>query len=182
VISLDVVRGSSLAVVGLETTTGAPPLITEAAVYHLARGVVTAGPLAWPVAPDAPIFQIPHRSRPNLRLAPPWSQVAGHVVAALARRVVVTHDETRFNVLRRHLPDWEPEAVLFTRDLAETVWPGLDSYGLESVSVAVGISRVPGVGAGAVVEAYAVAMVLRTLAREAVRHGDRVRSARGGGG
>ena len=43
---LDVLRGKGLAVVGLNTTTGVPPLITEVAVYHVAGGVVTAGPLA----------------------------------------------------------------------------------------------------------------------------------------
>ena len=179
--TLDVVRRAPLAVVGLDTTTGVPPLITEAAVYHLAGGVVTAGPLCWPVAPDAPMFQIPHRSRSNLRLAPPWSKVAGHVVATVARRVVVMHEQTRLTVLRRHLPDWEPGPVLFTADLAERVWPGLVSYGLWSVTAAVGIDHIPGVGgagAGAVAEAYAVAMLLHALAREAVRHGDRARSTR----
>jgi DNA polymerase III epsilon subunit-like protein len=177
--SLDVVRWSPLAVVGLDTTTGVPPLITEAAVYHLTRGVMTAGPLLWPVAPDAPIFQVPRRSRPNLRLAPPWSTVAGHVMTALARRVLVMHDPARLDVLRRHLPDWEPGQVLFTCELAETVWPGLAGYGLESVTAAVGVNRAVGAaGAGAVAEAHAVAMLLHTLAREAVRHGERAGSAR----
>jgi len=91
------------------TTTGVPPLVTEVAVYHLAGGVVAAGPLVWPVAVDAPMLEIPHRCRPSMRLAPPWSEVTRYLLPVLARRVLVVHDECRLEVLRWHLPDWEPD-------------------------------------------------------------------------
>jgi len=167
-----------LAVVGLDTTTGVPPLITEVAVYHLAGGVATAGPLVWPVAVDAPMSEIPHRCRPNMRLAPPWSQVTRYLVVVLARRALVVHDESRLTVLRRHLPEWEPDRVLHSRDLAERVWPGLYSYDLGPVTAAVGIHQIPEIAPGAVAEANAVVMLLATLAAEAVRHGERAASAR----
>src|SRR6266542_3525662 len=144
VVSPEVVSGSPFAVLGLESTTGVPPLVTEAAVYQVAGGVVRAGPLVWPVAVDAPMVEIPHRSRPNMRFAPPWSRVTGYLLAVLDRRVLVMHDECRLAVLRRHLPDWEPDRVLFTRGLAQRVWPGLDSYDVEPLARAGGISPTPG--------------------------------------
>jgi len=175
VVSPEVVSGSPFAVLGLESTTGVPPLVTETAVYQVAGGVVRAGPLVWPVAVDAPMVEIPHRSRPNMRFAPPWSRVTGYLLAVLDRRVLVMHDECRLAVLRRHLPDWEPDRVLFTRGLAQRVWPGLDSYDVEPLARAVGISPLPGVNAGAAVEAYAVVMLLSVLARRAVGQASRRR-------
>ena len=154
---------------GLESTTGIPPLITETAVYQVTGGAVRAGPLVWPVAVDAPMVEIPHRSRPNMRFAPPWPRVTGYLLAVVDRRVLVVHEECRLAVLRRHLPDWEPERVLFTRALAQTAWPGLDSYDLEPLARAVGITPPPGAEAGAAAEAHTVVMLLSAAARRATR-------------
>ncbi len=161
-------RRAAVAVLGLDTTTGIPPLITEVAVIYLDGGVISAGPFAYWVAPDAPMHQIRHQSWPEVRLAPAWPQVAEQVRLALSDRVLVTHDAGRLDVLRRHLPDWEPPAgVAHTRDLAEQAWPGLADYALGPATVRAGINDVPRVGPSAVVEAHAVALLLAALTRHA---------------
>ncbi len=171
VMDVDALRTARLVVLGLDTTTGTPPLITEAAVIYLDGGTITAGPFAYWAQPDAPMKHVPHRCWATVRLAPPWSELAGQVTEAVTGRLVVTHDPSRLDVLRRHLPDWEPTGVVHTRHLAEQVWPGLeeDDYALGPVTVHARINHVPRVGPGAVVEAHAVALLLAALLRDANR-------------
>jgi hypothetical protein len=161
---------AAVAVLGLDTTTGTPPLITEVAVMYLNNGVISAGPFAYWVAPDAPMFEVRHASWAQARLAPPWPQVAEQVRLALADRVLVTHDVGRLDVLRSHLPDWEPPAgVAHTRDMVQRVWPGQPDYALGPASALAGINGVARVGPSAVVEAHAVAFLLTVLLRRAAR-------------
>jgi hypothetical protein len=166
-------RSARLAVVGLDTTTGVPPLITEVAVTHLAGGVITAGPWVYWTAPDAPWHQIRRSSWPNVRLAPPWTQVADRVLDALADRMLVLHDRDRLAVLEHHLPDWVPLAAVFTRDMARQVWPALDDLRLGPLSVAAGVNVVPRLCPGGAIEAHTVALLLPALIREAGRQAER---------
>ena len=163
---VEALRTARLAVVGLDTTMGVPPLITEVAVMYLDGGVITAGPFAYWVAPDVPMHQVQHRSWVNVRQAPPWPEVAGQVLLAVHGRVLLLHEAGRLDVLRRHLPDWEPAGVAHTRALAEQTWPGLDGYDLRAVCVAAGVDP-PRPGSGAVTEAQAVALLLPALLRDA---------------
>ena len=160
---------AGVAVLGLDTTSGVPPLITQVAVLYLDGGVISAGPFAYWVAPDAPMFQVPHQSWPDARQAPAWPQVAEQVRLALRDRVLVTHDASSLDVLRRHLPDWEPAGVAHTRDLTEQAWPGLPDYALGPASARAGINGVGRIGPSAVVEAHAVALLLTVLIRRAAR-------------
>jgi hypothetical protein len=152
-----------MAVVGLDTTIGSRPLIVEAAVYHLAGGQVTRGPLTFPAAVDAPLAQVPVRLWPKVRAAPPWAEVAGRLLAALGGRTVVMHDQARWQVLCRHLPGWQPAEVLFTQELAERWWPGLSSYDLDPLLARATRYRRSRVGPGAAAEAHAVAVLLAAL-------------------
>jgi DNA polymerase III epsilon subunit-like protein len=162
-------RRAGVAVLGLDTTTGRPPLITEVAVIYLDDGLISSGPFAYWVAPDAPMFQVRHESWSEVRLAPPWPQVAEQVRLALCDRVLVTHDAGRLDVLRSHLPDWEPVGVAHTRDLAEQTWPGLPDYTLGPAVAHAGIKDLPRVGPSAVVEAHAVALLLAALLRQSTQ-------------
>jgi len=158
-----------VAVLGLDTTSGTPPLVTQVGVMYLGDGVISAGPFAYWVAPDAPMFEVRHKSWPEVRLAPPWSQVAEQVQLGLCDRVLVTHDAGRLDVLRSHLPDWEPVDVAHTRELVEQAWPGQPDCSLSPASALAGIKGVARVGPSAVVEAHAVALLLTVLIRRAVR-------------
>jgi DNA polymerase III epsilon subunit-like protein len=148
---------------GLDLTSGTPPLIVEVALYHLTGGVVTGGPFGFWVAPDAPLHQVQVSSWPNVRLAPPWAEVAERVMAAIGERLLVVHERDRLEVLRRHLPDWQPAAAVFTRELAERIWPGLADYSLRPLSQECRRGR------GATYEAHATALLLGAALEKAGR-------------
>src|SRR5262249_20352878 len=113
---------------------------------------------------DAPLAQVPVRLWPSVRLAPPWAEVADRVLLALDGRTLVVHDQARLDVLRRHLPDWQPAEVVFTRALAERWRPRLvaGGPGPRTAPAATGDRR-SRLGPGAVAEAHAVAVLLATL-------------------
>jgi len=157
----EVLRTARAAVLGLDTTTGSPPRIVAAAVYHVDAGVIVGGPFCYWSAVDVPRHEVPARHWPNLRHAPAWPETAGRLVEVIADRVLVMHEPDRWNILRRHLPDWKP-AVVLTRELAVRTWPGLADYSLGSIGVEPGG---PGLGPGAVVEAKVVALLVGTLVR-----------------
>jgi DNA polymerase III epsilon subunit-like protein len=53
-------------------------------------------------------------------------------MAALAGRIPVAHNaRVEYDVLRRHVPGWEPSTVLDTLRLARALWPGLGGYNLD---------------------------------------------------
>jgi hypothetical protein len=76
---------------------------------------------------------------------------------------VVVHEPGQLEVLRHHLPDWHPHGVLFTRELAQQLWPRLNGYDLDTLTAQITNHRVKQVGPGAVAEAQAVALLLGAL-------------------
>jgi len=151
-------------VVGLATTAGVPgpPEVVEVAVLYLDQPAITRPPLLFCCQPAGPVTGLPTATVSHLSFAPPWAQVAERVAEALAGRTVVTHDTDRLDILRRHLPDWQPDAVLHTRDLAEHLWPGLPGYDLHALSVVLGSGHTT---PGATGEADDVAHLLLALTR-----------------
>ncbi len=119
-------RSTPFAVVGLDTTTAVPPQLVGVAVYHLAGPVITGGPFGFWAQPDAPLDHVPHQLWPYVWTAPPWPEVAEHVLGALADRVLVLAGPDRLRLLQQHLPEWVPAAVLFGRDLVGRARPGMD--------------------------------------------------------
>jgi hypothetical protein len=105
VIETEALRTARVAVVGLQTTRGRPPLIVETAVYHVDGGCIVGGPFGYWSAVDAPRREVPLSCWPNLRDAATWSETAVRLAEVLANRVLVMHDRDRWEVLRRHLPD-----------------------------------------------------------------------------
>src|SRR5215470_24301 len=164
-VNRDGLGSAGMAVVGLDTTIGGRPWIVQAAVYHLAAGgQITGGPLVSLAAVEVPLTQVPVRLWPKVRAAPPpWAEVAGRLLGAVSGRVVVVHDRTRWEVLCRQLPGWQPPEVLFTREVAQRWWPGLSSYDLDSLLARATRYRRSRVGPDAVAEAHAVAVVLAAL-------------------
>jgi hypothetical protein len=154
---------ASLAVLGMTTTTGTPPLIVQAAVLHTAGALITGGPFTYWVAPDTSTGEVPARYWPTLRLAPPWAEVADHLTERLHGRTVVVHEPGRLDVLRRHLPDWHPHGVLVTRELAQQLWPRLNGHDLDTLTAHLTNQRVDHIGPGAVTEARAIALLLGAL-------------------
>jgi hypothetical protein len=163
VVRVDLLRSARLAVVGLETTTGQPAVIVAVTVYRLTGGMITGARFSYWTAPDVRLAEVPVRCWPYLRLAPPWVEVAPRLLDAIDQRTVVVHAPGRLDLLRRHLPDWQPAGVLFTRHLAEQEWPGLDDYGLDALTLLVSDHQLARVGPGATAEAQATALLLGAL-------------------
>jgi len=163
VVDVHRLRCARLAVVGLGTTTGQPPMIVEAAVYQLTGRLITAGPFTYWAGPDVPLDEIPARCWPNLRFAPRWAEVADRLLETLVDRTVVVHEPDQLAVLRRHLPGWQPAAVAFTRELAEQAWPGLSDYGLYALASDGTDDQFAGVWPGAAAEAQAITLIVRAL-------------------
>lgn len=156
--ALDRLRAAQVAAVGLDTTSGTPAVITEVSVLHLSDGVVTGGPWTYWVQPDVPVREIRPAARPNVRLAPAWDEVAERLADSIGARVLAMHDQSRWELLRRQLPDWEPAGLVFTRELAIEVWPDLDGYDLPSRP-------------SSAVEAHAVGLLLAELLRTGAGNG-----------
>ena len=157
-----------MAVVGLEVTTGRPPLIVQTAVYHVDSGSITAGPLCCWVDPDAPWNQIRVSAWPTVRLSPRWPEVAERVTGLIADRLLAVADRDRLDVLRRHLPDWHPAAVIFLDELAEQASPCLARAGLDRTDLLGSLGH-PGsrAGRGAIAEAHDAALLLSALINHA---------------
>jgi hypothetical protein len=125
-VNLDGLRSTPLAAVGMDTTTAVPPQLVGLAVFHLAGPVITGGPYGFWAQPDAPLTQVRHELWPYVWQAPPWSEIAGHVLDSLADRVLILAAPDRLSLLRQHLPEWEPAAVLYARDLTPHTRTGTD--------------------------------------------------------
>lgn len=152
-------RTARAAVLGLDITTGEPQLIVQAAVYYVDGGLVTSGALSYWSRPDVPRHEVPTRCWPSLHQAPTWSETADRLVELIGDRVLVLHDLDRWQVLRRHLPDWQPAGLVLTRNLAEHAWPGLADHSLGQISADGGLPFQP----GAVVEAHVIALLVGRL-------------------
>jgi hypothetical protein len=167
----EVLRAARIAVVGLEVTSGEPPLIVHAAVYHVDDGSIVAGPFSYWVEPDAPLAQVRISAWPNVRLAPPWWEVANRVTEVIGDRLLAVRDQDRLRVLQRHLPDWQPAGVILVTELAEQIRPSpADSGPTDSRPTDSGVDPVAGLAEpsrGAVAEAHLIALVLGALLRYA---------------
>lgn len=153
-VALDRLRTARVAALGLDTTTTTPALLTEVSVLHLAGGVITGGPWTYWVQPDVPMRDIRPPARPNVRFAPGWGEVAERLTDSIGDRVLAMHDQPRWALLHRQLPDWKPAGLVFTRELAGQVWPGLAGYDLPSHP-------------SSALEAHAVGLLLAELLRDA---------------
>ena len=77
---IEMLRTARAAVLGLDTTTGEPQLIVQAAVYYVDGGLVTSGALSYWSRPDVPAMRCRPdagractRPRPGPRRPTGWS-------------------------------------------------------------------------------------------------------------
>src|SRR5262249_25532074 len=145
--------GESVAVVTLDTTYGlTPALIVECAMLRCEPGAPSppARPWSFWVQRDVPLHALRPSAWPNMAKAPQWPEVAERVTEAIGHRIVVMHEREQYEVLRAHLPDWEPRGLVVTREVAGVVWPDLADYRINT-------------GKGATVQALAVYGLLHEL-------------------
>src|SRR5262249_6670137 len=116
------------------------------------------------VGADGPGTRIGVPAWPPVRLSPRWAGVAERVTGLIADRLLAVTDRDRLDVLRRHLPDWHPVAVLLLDELAGAV-PRLAHTSPDRAKVPGSLGHDPGsrAGRGAVAEAHDAALFLGAL-------------------
>jgi len=166
-VDLVALGGESVAVVALDTTYGlTPALIVECAVLHCGPGTPSPSARPWSfwVQRDVPLHALRPSAWPHMAKAPQWPEVAERVTEAIGDRLVVMHEREQYDVLRAHLPDWEPRGLVITREVARLVWPNLADYRINT-------------GNSATAQALAVFGVLRELLIDAKLPADLRRGA-----
>lgn len=137
--------GKQFAVVDVEGNGQQPPEIIEIAVLPIddAAALVARTRL---VRPTKPINSFVTRkvhgiSNEDVAGCPPWSAVMSDVEDLITGRILIAHGaKTEINILKTHLPGWEPSGALDTLRLAKAVFPGVeDGYGLENLVKKLGL-------------------------------------------
>jgi exodeoxyribonuclease X len=125
-------------VVDVEGNGQQPPDLVEVACLPI-DGSRPGQVQTWLVRPPRPITaavaRIHRISNRDVAAAPPVSEIAGQIRAALDDRVVVGHHVgVDIGVLGRELDGWRPTAMLDTLWLAKRIWQALHSYRLDALA------------------------------------------------
>ncbi|MFE9331716.1 exonuclease domain-containing protein [Streptomyces sp. NPDC006925] len=161
-----------LYIVDVEGNGANPPDLVEVALIPVEDGrVVPDQARSWliqaPVSIPARVTRIHGITNAMTEAAPRWSQVAGEVRALLEGAWIVAHSASvEYNVLTRHLPDWQPAGVVDTLRLAKDADPGQKGYGLDPLTARhhIDLSAVPGARHRAAYDAHATGLLLLQLA------------------
>ncbi|MGW2038687.1 3'-5' exonuclease [Streptomyces virginiae] len=161
-----------LYVVDVEGNGANPPDLVEVALIPVTDGQPRPeGARSWLISPPAPIqsrvTRIHGITNAMVDDAPTWNDVAPEVAALLERAWIAAHSASvEYNVLTRHLPDWQPAGVIDTMRLAKATFPGHKGFGLDPLIAHTGISlnAVTGQRHRAAYDAHATALLLLELA------------------
>lgn len=132
-------------VVDVEGNGGSPPEIIELAMIDIVDLKLTGNQRHWLVRPKRPI--LPRVSRihgltdADVAHSPSIEDITDDVLQWLGQASIIGHNvRVELDIISRSIPDWKPRAAIDTLKLAKTLRPGLDSYGLEKLGVALGHS------------------------------------------
>ncbi|MBT2613640.1 3'-5' exonuclease [Streptomyces sp. ISL-87] len=161
-----------LFVVDVEGNGANPPDLVEIALIPIQDGeAVPERGRQWLIQPPVPIppriTRINGISNDMTAGAPAWREVAGEVRSLLDGAWIAAHSASvEYNVLTRHLPDWQPAGVIDTLRLAKAADPGQRGYGLDPLIARTGIdvTGIPGKRHRAAYDAHATALLLLRLA------------------
>ncbi|MBG0823337.1 3'-5' exonuclease [Planomonospora sp. ID91781] len=108
-----------------------------------------------------------HLTDHDVATAPRWAQIAPAVCDTLQGAWIAAHNaHVDFQALTRHLPGWEPAAVVDTLRLARAALPQAPGHSLDALPAHTGITvtDIPGRRHRAAFDAHATARLLLTLA------------------
>lgn len=162
----------ALLVVDVEGNGATPPDLVEVAALPIRDGrpdTSTAG--AWLIRPPRPVTPFAARvhglTNDALAASPAWPDISDQVRGLLGNAWICAHNaHVDYRALSAHLPGWAPAGVIDTLRLARTTWPGLPSYGLDSLIAHAkpDLTGVPDQRHRARYDAYATAQLLLAMA------------------
>jgi DNA polymerase III epsilon subunit-like protein len=161
-----------LLVVDVEGNGANPPDLVEVAAIPIVDGrPVPESAKTTLVRPPQPITAfatgVHHLTNTDVAHAPTWTSIAPYVQADLDGAWIAAHNASvDYNVLRRHLPTWEPAGVIDTLRLARATHPTGTRHGLDALLAHIGAdtTSIPGRRHRAGFDAHATALLLLDLA------------------
>lgn len=132
-------------VVDVEGNGATPPEIIEIALLELIDLEPTGRAFHWLIKPNESISAVVTRihglTDADVADAPTIDDVAEDILTWTDGGVIVGHNvRVELEVISRSIPEWQPSAAIDTLKLARSLRPGLESYGLEKLGSALGLT------------------------------------------
>ncbi|MCJ9690505.1 3'-5' exonuclease [Rhizobium sp. PRIMUS64] len=132
-------------VVDVEGNGATPPEIIEIALLELIDLEPTGRAFHWLIKPNesisAAVTRIHGLTDADVADAPTIDDVAEDILTWTDGGVIVGHNvRVELEVISRSIPEWQPSAAIDTLKLARSLRPGLESYGLEKLGSALGLT------------------------------------------
>ncbi|MFI7643286.1 PolC-type DNA polymerase III [Nonomuraea sp. NPDC049400] len=161
-----------LFVVDVEGNGANPPDLVEFAAIPIEAGrPVPQSGCSTLIRPPRPISAfatgVHHITNHAVDGAPRWESIAQAVQEDLQGAWIAAHNaRVDYNVLRRHLPDWQPAGVIDTLRLARTTYPAAPGHSLDALLAytAIPLTGISGQRHRAAFDAHATALLLLNLA------------------
>ncbi|MEV6861562.1 3'-5' exonuclease [Streptosporangium subroseum] len=161
-----------LLVVDVEGNGATPPDLVEVATIPIDAGrPVPQSGNSTLIRPPRPISRfatrIHHITDQDVNDAPDWESIAPAVQADLDGAWIAAHNaHVDYNVLRRHLPGWQPAGVIDTLRLARATLPDAPGHSLDVLLAytAISVTGISGQRHRAGFDAHATALLLLDLA------------------
>lgn len=132
-------------VIDVEGNGATPPEIIEIALLELVELRPTGRKFHWLIKPEHPISAAVTRihglTDDDVADAPSIDDIAEDILTWTDKGVIVGHNvRVELDVIGRSVPGWRPSAAIDTLKLARSLRPGLDSYSLENLGAALGLT------------------------------------------
>lgn len=132
-------------VVDVEGNGATPPEIVEIALLELVDLRPSGRAFHWLVKPEQPISAAVTRihglTDEDVDRAPSIEDIAEDIVRWTDGGVIIGHNvRIELEVIGRSISEWKPSAAIDTLKLARSLRPGLDSYSLENLGSALGLT------------------------------------------
>lgn len=136
-------------VVDVEGNGATPAEIVEIALQELIDLQPSGRAFHWLIKPQEPISPVVTRihgiTNADVAEAPSIDDIAEDILTWTGGSVIVGHNvRVELDIINRSIPDWMPSAAIDTLKLARSLRPGLESYGLEKLGAALGLSAEAG--------------------------------------
>jgi DNA polymerase III subunit epsilon len=131
--------------IDVEGSGSTPPEIVELAMLEIADLRLTGNKRHWLVRPKQPIeasaTRIHGLTDDDVIGAPAIEDIADEMLEWLNDTPIIGHNvRIELEIISKSIPEWSPRAAIDTLKLARALRPGLDSYGLEKLGIALGHS------------------------------------------